>query len=209
MSQGQDDKQGALSQIRYAFHPFACQFSFAAKLGETKEALASMQGLRSKIPTPDETVRVFFELLGHSGQEKKSHYRQQFWQSYLDHSDIQLSHLIVAAKARQYVVDKFAWPISDLPVLQEHKKVDPWHAVLLMRIRHIVIAEWSHKGKCRIWLNSNPSSPQFFQSSYSRDSLFEFADHTQQHYFSERGLWQRDLSQWIASETRISLNSSP
>ena len=45
------------------------------------------------------------------------------------------------------------------------------HAVLLMRIGDLTVADWNFNGKCHIWLRNNGSSPKLYEREYDRYEL--------------------------------------
>ena len=44
-------------------------------------------------------------------------------------------------------------------------------SVLLLRMPGVTIAEWSHNGSCRFWLDGNRKVPKLYQDSYHRFDL--------------------------------------
>ena len=39
----------------------------------------------------------------------------------------------------------------------------PEQSVLLLRMSGVTIAEWSHNGSCRMWLDGNKDAPKLYQ----------------------------------------------
>src|SRR5207253_11110998 len=58
---------------------------------------------------------------------------------------------------------------------------DPDHCVLLLRIGTAVIAEWSHNGTCRVWLENDKYCPKFYRNQYSRAELRSNPGYEQRH----------------------------
>ena len=77
------------------------------------------------------------------------------------------------------------------------------HSVVLLRMPGMTIAEWSHNGSCRIWLDGNPRAPKLYELSYARRDLTNGADFVQVHHYSDRGLWQSKIARWMRDNTGV------
>ena len=77
------------------------------------------------------------------------------------------------------------------------------HAALIMRIGDLVVTEWNHHGKYRVWLEGNPGIPAFYQASYSRDNLVRSPTFEASHFGAEKGRWQQKLAEKIAEWTGV------
>ena len=149
------------------------------------------------------TITYFFKIIRESGIDQHSMYRETFWKKYLDAGFISQGWLILAPKAEEFATKKLGVRRWQFGSLHKTRRIDPFHAVLLMRLDHLVIAEWGHSGKCRIWLQSNLRAPALFQPCYGRSELTDYPDLIQQHYFSAKGLWQKDLAAWMRAKAFI------
>ena len=150
-----------------------------------------------------QTIQYFFKMLGHSGIDKHSVYRERFWRKYLDAGFISQSWLILAPGAEKTATKELNLKPWQYGRLHKTRRVDTHHMVLLMRLDHLLIAEWSHIGKCRIWYQSNLNAPSLFRKLYSKNQLADYSDHIQQHYFASKGLWQKDLAAWMSAKAFI------
>lgn len=149
-------------------------------------------------PKPREVIQAFFHLINSAGVDKHSEFRKVFWRKYLENGHISNAWLVLTQSMAKKALLELELNEYDFGILQKHRRVDDNHCVLLMQIKDYLIAEWSHIGKCRIWHIENPYAPQQFSSNYTREELTDYADHIQQHYFSQKGLWQNHLDQWLA-----------
>jgi hypothetical protein len=70
-----------------------------------------------------------------------------------------------------------------------------------MKIGDIVIAEWSHNGKFRLWRNSNKDKPDFYEPSYTGIALRDKSDDEVIHL----GNWVPRVEGKIKNETGISI----
>lgn len=84
---------------------------------------------------------------------------------------------------------------------------DPDHAVLILRIGDLMIADFSHNGKCRIWKSRNIHVPKPYQHQYARSSLMDSsADWDFIHYSSDRYHWQAEVADRIRQQTGCSVS---
>ena len=79
-------------------------------------------------------------------------------------------------------------------------------SVLLLRMSGVTVAEWSHNGSCRFWLDGNPDAPKYQGRVYSGDELRRGSDFSQRHDGSEHGRWQDQVARWLRENTGASIN---
>ena len=79
-------------------------------------------------------------------------------------------------------------------------------SVLLLCLPGVTIAEWSHNGACRFWLDGNPDAPALYQSTYSREDLVGEQDYLQRHDGSSEGRWQDSIAQWLRDNTGVEID---
>jgi hypothetical protein len=80
------------------------------------------------------------------------------------------------------------------------------HAVLLMKIGSITIADWSHNGKCHIWTQSMRKKPKLYRKEYGRPELVEGSSNKGVvHAGAPNGTWQAKIASYIARHTGIRL----
>ena len=151
----------------------------------------------------ERTIASFFKLLHLCGIDKHSIYRERFWKGYLKSGYINQAWLILAPMAEKFAANELGIKAYQYGKLHKCRRIDEKHVVLLMRLDHLLIAEWSHVGKCRFWFNNNLNVPSLFKKNYRREQLIDFADYIQQHYFSSKGLWQKDAAAWMSAKAHI------
>lgn len=149
------------------------------------------------------TIASFFKLLQLCGIDKHSVYRERFWRAYLKSGYINQAWLILAPAAEAMALNELGIKSYQFGKLHKCRRIDEKHVVLLMRLDNLLIAEWSHIGKCRFWFHNNLKVPSLFRSSYRREQLIDYADYIQQHYFSAKGLWQKDAAAWMSAKAHI------
>jgi hypothetical protein len=80
------------------------------------------------------------------------------------------------------------------------------HAALLLRIGHLVIADWSHNGKFRVWHLAGAFrefAPTLYQKRYTGEALRRVADFEGAHSGAENGSWQQKLAKYIRDNTGV------
>jgi EH_Signature domain len=153
---------------------------------------------------------AFFEILNLTAREEHWGSRSSFWKQY------------VASGA---VVD--AWPVFGRSALRIAKRTleassfgtlessggDPAQSVLLLRVSgprgSVVVAEFTHNGSCRAWIEGSSSAPSFYKSAYRRPMLTDGADLEKRHAGTATGVWQTHLRGWIRAHTGVTTYSSP
>ncbi len=76
------------------------------------------------------------------------------------------------------------------------------HAVLLMRVGDLTIADWNFNGKCHIWLAGNSKAPKLYRQEYDRFELTNNSNFQQVHH---TGAWQSSIYDFILKYTGASM----
>ena len=79
------------------------------------------------------------------------------------------------------------------------------HAVLLMRIGDLTIADWNFNGKCHMWRTRNDKAPPLYRLEYDRSDLTNGSDFQQIHH---QGIWQKPIYDFIRDHTGASMHVS-
>jgi hypothetical protein len=116
----------------------------------------------------EQSLRLFFAVLGHARRKDRWTYRQAFWN---------------ALHRRGYIDE--AWVVLEDAGAREARRLfgqnagfgrfegfQPGHCVLLLNVRGLRIAEWSHNNPCSIWDEKDgPLWPRLYRSWYSPSEL--------------------------------------
>ena len=86
--------------------------------------------------------------------------------------------------------------------------VEATHSVLLLRIKGVTIAEWSHNGSCRMWKRGNRAAPKLYEPEYTRSELTDGCDFRQTHVGADQGRWQNYVAALLQGETRVRISSA-
>lgn len=160
-----------------------------------------------------ETLEDFFRLIEHASQgdptaSRHWRYRKAFWSAYLRAGVITEAWIVLASHVdhdarRVLELDRKAYGRFQRGTGEARN-----HAALMLRIGDLLITDWSHTGKYRVWeAGGRPQeSPEMYKSVYTWGGLTRGADLAGVHYHTERGAWQRRLASYIRDRTGIRLN---
>ena len=152
------------------------------------------------------SLEQFLDVVDRTAQSHMWPARRKFWGAYYEHEYMREAWVAFAREgadlAKSLAAEKENPAIGNFGVLAASANVQRNHAVLIMQISELTVADWSHSGKCHIWLSENPSSPKLYRS-YSRDELINDSDFEKKH----GGQWQLEVHDFIRRHTGIRMNS--
>lgn len=155
----------------------------------------------------DVAIEQFLDVIDRLALEKHWIYRRAFWTAYLKRDWIHEADVMFGKQGYTLAHDLFGKDAPCAQLTAGRRQVEPGHAVLLLRIGRLVIADWSHNGRCAIWNERDPKAPAFGQSHYSRDDVDAFlAESSWRHDGSANYSWQRNVRDYIADHTRLRLS---
>lgn len=153
----------------------------------------------------EQSLRQFFEVVGHVARPEHWNYRHAFWNALYEKNYIYDAWVVFdrygAAEARRMFQGKISFATFNETVQQGH-------AVLLLRIGSLIIAEWSHTGSCRIWDTSKgESGPQLYKNRYRKAELQAQVnpEGVFGHYNPTGYFWQRKIADYLRSRCNIVL----
>lgn len=178
------------------------RISKARWVGVSEEAVGVM-----KAWMVENTMHDFFNLLSHvaktdSTADNHWQYRKRFWNAYLKKGVIQEAWVALGPRANQEA-RSFLSSGSSFATLSGGAQN---HSSLIMVIGGVLITEWSHSGKYRLW-ERNLSGPTLYKRAYRRSELVSDSDYEGAHHSSDSGGWQYKLSTLIKDLTGISVSS--
>jgi EH_Signature domain len=151
----------------------------------------------------------FLEIIDRLALDRQWKYRRAFWTAYFDRDwvwDAQVAFGSAGAVLARQLFGRDA-PFSELERGGGTKIVEPGHAVLLMRLGTLTIADWSHNGQCAIWREGNRNAPSLLKGSYaSNDVDWSLADQSWVHGGAANYTWQNRVREFIAEETGLALH---
>jgi hypothetical protein len=151
------------------------------------------------------TLKNFFDLIQRTALDHHWSFRKAFWWAYHEGHHITDAWIVLGPDTIQqlrplHLQNKSLYgEFSDLAGIQSN------HSALIFRVGRLTVTEWSHNGKCRVWLSNRIGSPRLGERKYTRDDLVRGFDFEQTHHNSDTGSWQRSLSKWIRGQTNITI----
>ena len=158
----------------------------------------------------ERALEAFFSVMRDTALENHWRDRERFWRAYFDAG--------LVAEAWFALGEKAARKLKRLPDQEGAARgslrgAGSDQSVLLMRIRGLpgfTVAEWSHNGACRAWIDGNPKAPRLYREKYGRHDmrhghgLMRGSDFN----LSHRGSWQDRLAAWMEEYTGESVPRS-
>ena len=149
------------------------------------------------------TLEAFFKILD-STADPQWEYRKQFWSAY---------HQARVIEEAWLALGRSAWGLAGPKLRGECGRLvgaERQQSVLLLRLRGLTIAEWSHNGSCRLWVSRRADKPTLGKSQYEAVDLRggQEPDARYPHVWPEKGSWQSSVASWIFENTGIRLRES-
>lgn len=155
-----------------------------------------------------DSIEQFFEIVDQMALDHQWKYRKAFWMAYFKRGFIDEAWFVLGPDAKFYAETNFENKLS-FGTMESGCK--PSHSVLIIKIGNIILAEWSHDGKCRAWLADDPKAPDRYKDYYLGKSFKELSLKIVPHYNSD-GIghlssntysWQQNLSDFIFRHTGL------
>lgn len=160
------------------------------------------------------SLEYFFRVLDHTA-DPIWRYRKAFWRAFFDRGHIHEAWPILGRSARMAINRAARDTEEEVPHGTLRGGVAANQSVLLLVIAGLLIAEWSHNGKCRVW-NLESATAQALKSRWfystrdpvSGEELRRSADFEVVHNGSASGAWQNRLYEYIHEHTGIQIPRS-
>lgn len=157
------------------------------------------------------TLEQFIEILNRGARVDHWKYRRDFWLAYYRMGVVDQAWLALGGAAQEHARRAFNKGYGAGKLVGSGVQFS--HSVLLLRIGPLVIADWSHTGKCRIWFENDSNAPHLYRDEYSRPDLTtgsemivaSYQDPGISHLYSDRGTWQSALADFIRRQTNINV----
>jgi hypothetical protein len=113
------------------------------------------------------TLEQFLKVVDRVAPKHQWEYRKAFWSAYIEKQVVSNSWVAfgtagadVARRLAETSDDKLMRQFATLGGASSDQ------AVLLLQIDDLIIADWSHNGRLRIWKRGGPNTPEFGSTSY-------------------------------------------
>ena len=151
------------------------------------------------------SLEQFFSVITHVAQYGEGEHmwerRKHFWYAFYRRGALSEAWVAFGRKGTAYLRRS-----SDEVHYAEVGGAQPNHAVLLMRIGNLTIADWNVNGRCHIWHSGNPNIPKFYENSYSAYELGKGNDESDQSFVHvANGNWRSEVANYIRDRTGIDI----
>ena len=153
----------------------------------------------------ERVLEQFFLLIKDTARDDHWRYREAFWRAFLRENLIEDIWFVLGPRAGAHL-RKMNMKNDEAETTAILRGAQGDQSVLLLRIPGVTIAEWSHNGACRFWLEGTPGSPTLYRREYSRFDLKYGADFSQRHDGSREGRWQDEIVSWLRDNTGIEID---
>jgi hypothetical protein len=153
------------------------------------------------------TLEQFFEIIDNTAQDDHWRYRRKFWQAYYDAECIDDAWIALGKDSELEARTQSVYGNELIAAKLRGSGVKPDHSVLIFKLQGLIICEWSHQGKCRIWNERNKKSPRLYEKEYLAKYLREHENFSQPHQSSETYAWQHKIAEHIKDKTGIKMPS--
>lgn len=153
----------------------------------------------------------FILLIGKTALDRHWRFREAFWNAFRRQNVIDHVWLLPGPNALRLLRtlpqrDDAGRDDPDSASCGELRAGDGSQSVLLLKLPGVTVAEWSHNGKCRFWLDGNPVAPRLYQGVYTRADLMRGEDFAKAHFGSENGSWQDAIAEWLRENTGLRID---
>ena len=155
------------------------------------------------------TIEVFFELLNKIAKDDPIHdhhwrQRRDFWYEYLVNGQVEDAWMVLGKK---YLYDRNSLPPEAKQLgygsFINNQGITNRHCAIIMKIKNLIVVEFSHNGALRIWRTSNRYAPRLRQKYYQPSKL---QWHQDQRFVHSKN-WQQKVQGFISNELNMGGNS--
>jgi hypothetical protein len=151
------------------------------------------------------TLEQFLKVVDRVAARHQWDYRRAFWGAYIDRQYV--SNSWVAFGAGGATVARGLAEDSGDKLMKQFASLGQCaadQAVILLQIDNLIIADWSHNGKLRIWRRGNRLAPEFGAAGYIASQLRTEPEFETAH--KPPNGWQAKAGSYIRQHTGIKLH---
>jgi hypothetical protein len=153
----------------------------------------------------DQFLDVIDDVVKDEAHRRQWKYRRAFWLAYFNReaiieADVLFGPDCLSRTKQLFGRDAPCASVEGVPGRQVYSD----HAVLLMRIGRLVVADWSHNACWCVWRETDRSAPRFGQARYLGDDVYRERGRWSRPHSNPSGYtWQDELRDLIHTETGI------
>lgn len=163
------------------------------------------------------SLRQFLDVVDQTAQVSKWFERRRFWEGHYEFYEskkIEIEAWVAFGESGARLARRAFGNSAGFARLHSQRKyVSSGHAVLLLKIGELMVADWSDNGKCNIWSRAaDQDAPELYRSNYGSNEVqaffgqgnFETADKLA---WAHQGNWQDRIAQRLYELTGIRVPS--
>jgi len=151
-----------------------------------------------------ESFELLMQVLSSTNNTGQWKERAKFWRHYIDHEFVSEVWVIFGPdahrQANRLVKEGEIKSRSAFGIL-EKESIQQIHSAILMKIGDLIVSEWTHDGKIRIYTSGNTKKPVFYSNKYSPNSIRD--DNSPDFLKVHLGNWESDVERYIYKVTNI------
>jgi hypothetical protein len=153
------------------------------------------------------TLEQFLKVVDRVAPPHQWDYRRAFWSAYIEKGVVANAWVAFGSSGAQ-VANQIATRSADNLMRRFGRLTGGGadQAVLLLSIGDLVIADWSHNGRLRIWRRGNKQAPEFNSNAYLASDLRADSDFETVHLPPDG--WQRKTEDHIRRHTDIRVSEA-
>ena len=151
----------------------------------------------------------FFHVIDRLALEHHWKFRKAFWGAYLRRELVHDARALLGPGCAELAAVRSEGRASFARLESGNRKpVESTHAVLLMRIGSLTIADWSHNGRLVIWPDGDRQAPSLDRASYTSDLVYaDRGPFRLVHAGAPSYSWQTKARDYIHAQTGIWLDA--
>lgn len=198
----------AVPKIRERLQPFFLQHFGDPRLGSGSHKWTNISDDIRRVVIRwlvEQVLDEFLGLIKETALDRHWRYREAFWRAFLNKNLIDDIWFVLGYQAKRQL-QRIRKRHAETETTADLRGAASNQSVLLLRMPGMTVAEWSHNGSCRFWLDGNGAAPKLYKRAYHRSDVMSGADFTQAHHDSPRGRWQSQIADWMRHNTGIQID---
>jgi hypothetical protein len=160
----------------------------------------------------EQSIQQFLDVVDRTAQPSHWRYRRAFWEAFYRQGLITEARAAFASAGQSEARKAFGRNASFAELRATSKPVEHGHAVLIMRIGQFVLCDWSHNGRCIIWMSTDKQAPGLDRSRYLSGDLAPprapEGGLDVRHDGSKNYNWQRQINRFIRQHVGSAVSDS-
>lgn len=145
-----------------------------------------------------QALEMFLQVVDHTTSVDQWDARRDFWSGYEEAGYVEEAWVAFGPDGAKYAKTRYGKDIQFAILGSGDGSFQDDHAVLILRIGSVLVADWNHNGACHIW-SHDIDAPKLYQNRYLVRELRDNHDERRVHL----GDWMSKVANYIYRETGI------